>query len=530
MLDTNLREQLQAYLQRVTQPVEIVVSLDDSDASREMQELLQEIVSLSPLLSLEERKGDATQGVRTPSFTVGRKGSPATIRFAGIPMGHEFTSLVLALLQTGGYPPKVDESVIEQIKALDGEYRFETFVSLTCHNCPDVVQALNVMAVLNPRVSSTMIDGALFQQEVEAKQIMGVPAVYLNGEPFGQGRMTIEEILAKLDTGASERQAKELSAKEPFDVLIVGGGPAGAAAAVYAARKGVKTGVLAERFGGQVLDTLGIENFISVKSTEGPKMAAALEEHVKTYDVDIMNLQRAEKLTPADANGLFSVTTASGATLRARTVVLATGAKWREMNVPGEREYRGRGVAYCPHCDGPLFKGKRVAVIGGGNSGVEAAIDLAGIVSHVTLIEFDSRLRADEVLQRKLRSLPNVRVIVSAQTTEVHGEDGKVVGLTYRDRSTGELHRIELEGVFVQIGLLPNTEWLKGTIKLSDRGEIEVDERGQTSIPGVFAAGDATTTPYKQIVIAMGEGAKAALSAFDYLVRTSAPASQADAA
>ena len=527
MLDANLRQQLQTYLERLVQPVEIVASLDDSDASREMQELLQEIVLLSPLLSLEEHTGDAE---RKPSFTVGRQGGSANIRFAGIPMGHEFTSLVLALLQAGGYPPKVDASVIEQIKSLQGEYRFEIFISLSCHNCPDVVQALNLMAVLNPRVSNTMIDGALFQQEVEARQVMGVPAVFLNGQEFGQGRLSIEEILAKLDTNAGERQAEELNAKGVFDVLIVGGGPAGAAAAIYAARKGIKTGVVAERFGGQVLDTLGIENFISVKETEGPKMAAALEEHVKTYDVDIMNLQRADSLSAADADGFFTVGLAGGAKLRSRSVVLATGAKWREMNVPGEREYRGRGVAYCPHCDGPLFKGKRVAVIGGGNSGVEAAIDLAGIVAHVTLIEFDGRLRADEVLQRKLRSLSNVRVIVSAQTTEVHGEGGKVNGLTYRDRASGELHRVELEGVFVQIGLLPNTEWIKGTIALSPRGEIEVDERGQTSVPGVFAAGDATTTPYKQIVIAMGEGSKAALSAFDHLIRTSAPASQANAA
>jgi len=533
MLDANLRQQLQTYLERLTQPVELVAALDESDASLEMRELLRDIVTLSPLLSLEEHVGPASdESVRLksnprPSFAVQRKGGDVKIRFAGIPMGHEFTSLVLALLQTGGYPPKVDTSVIEQIKSLKGELRFETFISLSCQNCPDVVQALNLMAVLNPNVSSTMIDGALFQQEVEARQIMAVPTVYLNGQPFGQGRMSIEEILAKLDSNAGARQAEQINAKDAFDVLVIGGGPAGAAAAIYAARKGVNTGVVAERFGGQVLDTLGIENFISVKETEGPKMAAALEDHVKTYDVDIMNLQRATSLVPADADGLITIKLESGASLRSKSVIIATGARWREMNVPGEREYRGRGVAYCPHCDGPLFKGKRVAVIGGGNSGVEAAIDLAGIVNHVTLIEFDSRLRADEVLQRKLRSLPNVRVILSAQTTEVHGEGGKVNGLTYKDRASGELHRIELEGVFVQIGLLPNTDWLKGTVALSPRGEIEVDVRGQTSVPGVFAAGDATTTPYKQIVIAMGEGSKAALSAFDYLIRTSAPVSQA---
>ncbi len=527
MLDATLRQQLQAYLERLTRPVELVASLDESDASLEMRDLLKDIASLSPLLSLKESEGDVE---RKPSFSVGSPGHDIKIRFAGLPMGHEFTSLVLALLQAGGYPPKVDAGVIEQIKSLKGDFKFEIFISLSCHNCPDVVQALNLMAVLNPDVTSTMIDGALFQQEVETRQVLAVPMVFLNGQEFGQGRMTIEEILAKVDTNADARQAEQLNAKDAFDVLIVGGGPAGAASAIYAARKGVKTGVVAERFGGQVLDTLAIENFISVKETEGPKMAAALEDHVRTYEVDIMNLQRAEALVPADADGLVGVKLASGATLRSKSIVLATGARWREMNVPGEREYRGRGVAYCPHCDGPLFKGKRVAVVGGGNSGVEAAIDLAGIVSHVTLIEFDSKLRADEVLQRKLRSLPNVRVILSAQTTEVHGEGGKVNALSYRDRASGDSHRIELEGVFVQIGLLPNTDWLKGTLDLSPRGEIEVDARGQTSLAGVFAAGDATTTPYKQIVIAMGEGSKAALSAFDHLIRSSAPAAQADAA
>ena len=528
MLDANLKQQLQAYLSRLTRPIEIVASLDDSDASREMMALLQDIASLSNLITLEQRDHDAA--VRTPSFSVNRVGADMGIRFAGIPMGHEFTSLVLALLQAGGHPPKADAAIIEQIKALEGDFNFEVYISLSCQNCPDVVQALNLMAVLNPRVRATMIDGALFQPEVEAKQIMAVPTVHLNGQPFGQGRMTVEEILAKLDRNAGARQAEQLKSKAPFDVLIVGGGPAGASAAIYAARKGIRTGVVSERFGGQVLDTMGIENFISVQETEGPKLAAQLENHVKSYDVDIMNLQRASALLPADQQGYYTVQLENGASLRSRSVILSTGARWREMNVPGEREYRGRGVAYCPHCDGPLFKGKRVAVIGGGNSGVEAAIDLAGIVAHVTLIEFDNRLRADEVLQRKLRSLPNVRVIVSAQTTEVHGVGGKVDALSYRDRNSGETHRVELEGVFVQIGLLPNTEWLKGTVALSPRGEIEVDARGQTSLPGVFAAGDATTVPYKQIIIAMGEGSKAALSAFDHLIRSSAPAEQAAAA
>ena len=407
MLDDSLRTQLQSYLGRMTRPIVLVATLDDTDASRELQALLEDVASLSTMITLERRAADGA--VRSPSFSVGRAGADAAIRFAGIPMGHEFTSLVLALLHSGGHPPKVDAAVIEQIAALDGDFEFETYISLSCQNCPEVVQALNLMAVLNPRIRSTMIDGALFQAEVEARGIMAVPSVYLNGQPFAQGRMTVEEILAKLDTNAEARRAAQLKDKAPFDVLVVGGGPAGASAAIYAARKGIRTGVVTERFGGQVLDTMGIENFISVRETEGPKLAAALENHVRTYDVDIMNLQRASGLLPADQDGLIGVQLESGATLRSRSVILSTGARWREMNVPGERDYRGKGVAYCPHCDGPLFKGKRVAVIGGGNSGVEAAIDLAGIVAHVTLIEFDGALRADEVLQRKLRSLPNVR-------------------------------------------------------------------------------------------------------------------------
>lgn len=520
MLDTNLKTQLKAYLEKVTQRFEIVASLDDGEKSRELLSLLQDIAGLSDKITLNTDGDDA----RKPSFSLNRIGGNISLRFAGIPMGHEFTSLVLALLQVGGHPSKTAPEVIEQIKALDGDYRFETYFSLSCQNCPDVVQALNLMAVLNPNIKHVAIDGALFQDEVEARQIMSVPSIYLNGELFTQGRMSEEEILAKLDTGAGARDAEKLKAKDAFDVLVVGGGPAGAAAAIYAARKGIRTGVAAERFGGQVLDTMAIENFISVKETEGPKLARALEEHVREYDVDIMNLQRASQLIPAGDDGLHRVQFENGGELKAKTLILATGARWREMNVPGEQEYRGRGVAYCPHCDGPLFKGKRVAVIGGGNSGVEAAIDLAGIVAHVTLLEFGEELRADAVLQRKLNSLPNVRVLKMAQTTEVKGDGQKVTGLVYKDRTSDEMHEIELEGIFVQIGLLPNSEWLKGTLELSRFGEIIVDAKGQTSIPGVFAAGDVTTVPYKQIVIAVGEGAKASLSAFDHLIRTSAPA------
>ncbi len=521
MLEANIKAQLKAYLERLVQPIELVASLDDGAKSRELHGLLEEIASLSDKVTLRVDGSNA----RRPSFGISRKGETPRVHFAGIPMGHEFASLVLALLQVSGYAPKLEEGVIAQIKAIEGKFSFETFISLSCHNCPDVVQALNTMAVLNPNFEAVMIDGALFQAEVDARQIMGVPAIYLNGELFGQGRMGIEEILAKVDTGAAAREAEKLNQKGVFDVLVVGGGPAGASAAIYAARKGLRTGVVAERFGGQVMDTMAIENFISVKATDGPRLAAGLEQHVREYDVDVMNLQRAVGLEPAATpGGLHTVKLASGATLQSRSVILSTGARWREMGVPGEQQYKTKGVAFCPHCDGPLFKGKRVAVIGGGNSGVEAAIDLAGIVAHVTLLEFADTLRADAVLQKKLHSLPNVKVITSAQTTEVTGDGNKVNGLSYKDRVSGAAHHIELEGIFVQIGLLPNTDFLKDVVKLSARGEIEVDARGETSVPGVFAAGDATTVPYKQIIIAMGEGAKASLGAFDYLIRSSAPA------
>ena len=517
MLDANLKQQLQGLLTNLREPIELVSSLGDDAKSVELASLLDDIAALSDKVSVTRSDDDA----RRPSFLV-RRASDAqvAVRFAGIPMGHEFTSLVLALLQVGGHPPKVSPEVLEQVAALDGDYHFETYFSLSCQNCPDIVQALNLMSVVNPRITHTAIDGGLFQAEVEDRKIMAVPTIFLNGENFGQGRMELEQILAKLDSGAEAKAAEKIAAKDAFDVLVVGGGPAGAAAAIYAARKGIRVGLAAERFGGQVLDTMGIENFISVQHTEGPKLVAQLEQHVKDYDVDIMNLQRAEKLIPAKTEGgLHEVKLASGASLKARTVVLSTGARWRQLGVPGEDEYRNKGVAYCPHCDGPLYKGKRVAVIGGGNSGVEAAIDLAGLVAHVTLIEFDSELRADAVLQRKLASLPNVKIITSALTTEVLGDGEKVMGLSYKDRNKDELHQIELEGVFVQIGLVPNTEWLKDSVTLSRHGEIEVDHRGETSQAGIFAAGDCTTVPYKQIVIAMGEGSKAALSAFDYMIR-----------
>lgn len=507
-LDAEIKAQLNQYLQLLENDIVLKVSAGTDEVSQEMLALIDELASMTPKIKVEK-----AELKRTPSFSVNRVGEDTGITFAGVPLGHEFTSLVLALLQVSGRPPKVDEKIINQIKSIKEEYNFETYVSLTCHNCPEVVQALNIMSVLNPNITHTMIDGAAYKEEVESKDILAVPTVYLNGEPFASGRMTIEEILDKLGKGSD---VEELSNKEPFDVLIIGGGPAGASAAIYAARKGIRTGIVAERFGGQILDTLTIENFISVKETEGPKLAKALEEHVKEYPVDIMNLQRVKHL---EKNGdLIEVELENGAVLKSKTVIIATGARWRNINVPGEQEFKNKGVAYCPHCDGPLFAGKDVAVIGGGNSGVEAAIDLAGIVNHVTVLEFNDHLKADEILQNRLRSLPNVTVITNAATKEITGTD-KVNGLTYVDRATGEEKHIELAGVFVQIGLVPNTDWLEGTLELNKIGEIIVDKKGATSIPGVFAAGDCTDSPYNQIIISMGSGAIAALSAFDYLIR-----------
>lgn len=522
MLDDTLKSQLQTYLAMLRQPIRLIASLGSDDKSLELRQLLQEITQLSDKVTLDESGSDA----RKPSFVIAREGENHGVRFAAIPLGHEFTSLVLALLWTGGHPPKVEADVLDQIRALDGDMNFEVYMSLSCHNCPDVVQAASLMAIINPKIKTTVIDGGLFQEEVTAREIMAVPMTYMNGQMFNSGRMTVEEMLAKLDVNAASREAEKLSAKAPYEVLIVGGGPAGAAAAVYAARKGIRVGIAAERMGGQVNDTMSIENYISVLETDGPRFAAALEAQVRHYGVDIMALQTAQQLIPAtEAGGLVQVKMTNGALLQARSVILSTGARWRNVNVPGEDQYRNKGVAYCPHCDGPLFKGKRVSVIGGGNSGVEAAIDLAGIVEHVTLIEFADQLKADAILVDKLKSLPNVSIHVNAQTTEITGDGSKVNGISFKDRATEQAHHIALEGVFVQIGLVPNTEWLKGSLELSRFGEIVVDAKGHTSVPGVFAAGDCTTVPYKQIVIAAGEGAKAALSAFDHLIRTPVPAS-----
>lgn len=507
ILDKEIKDQLIEYLKLMEGNVVIKLSTGSDETSSTMAGLVHELASISTKIQVEK----ATL-LRTPSFSINRVGEETGITFAGIPLGHEFTSLVLALLQVSGRPPKVEEKTINAIKNLKEKYNFESYISLTCHNCPEVVQSLNLMSLLNPNITHTMIEGGLFKEEVESKNIMAVPTVYLNGELFGSGRMSIEEILSKIGLPSD---ISEFEAKEPYDLLVVGGGPAGASAAIYGARKGIKTGIVVERFGGQVLDTIGIENFISVKYTEGPKLAASLEEHVKEYNVDILNLQRAKHLEKK--NDLIEIELENGALIKSKSVIISTGARWRNVNVPGEEEYKNKGVAYCPHCDGPLFKGKQVAVIGGGNSGIEAAIDLAGIVDHVTVLEFMPELKADEVLQKRLYRLNNVTVLKNVQTKEITGTD-KVNGITYVERDTGEVNHISLEGVFVQIGLVPNTEWLDA-VELNKLGEIIVDNHGATNIPGVFAAGDCTNSPYKQIIISMGSGATAALGAFDYLIR-----------
>ncbi len=507
MLDANIKAQLEQYLQMLESDILLKVSAGEDKVSQDMLSLVDQLATMSPRIKVEN-----TELERTPSFSVNRIGEDTGITFAGVPLGHEFTSLVLALLQVSGRAPKVNQTVIDQIKNVKGEYHFESYISLTCHNCPDVVQALNIMSLLNDGISHTMIDGAAFKDEVESKEIMAVPTVFLNGEEFGSGRMTLEEMLNKMGSGPD---AAEFADKDPYDVLVVGGGPAGASAAIYAARKGIRTGLVAERFGGQVMDTLGIENFISMTKTEGPKLVASLEEHVKDYNIDVMNLQRAKSLEKKD---LVELELENGAVLKSKTVILSTGARWRNVGVPGEAEFKNKGVAYCPHCDGPLFEGKDVAVIGGGNSGVEAAIDLAGIVKHVTVLEFMPELKADAVLQERLNSLPNVTVVKNAQTKEITGTD-KVNGITYIDRATEEEHHVELAGVFVQIGLVPNTEWLGDSLEKTRMGELVVDKHGATSMPGVFAAGDCTDSAYKQIIISMGSGATASLGAFDYMIR-----------
>ena len=510
-LDQEIKTQLIPYLDYIEQNVILRVSAGTDDASIQMLGFLDEIAKLSDKITVEK-----TSLERTPSFAVDNVKETSGIVFAGLPLGHEFTSFIMALVQVSGRKPRIEDKLIERIRQIKQKLAFTTYVSLSCHNCPEVVQALNIMTVLNPNISHTMVEGGSFQPEVESKGIMAVPTVLLNGEEFGSGRMTIEQILLKLGEAVD---TSELDAKAPYDVLVVGGGPAGSAAAIYAARKGIRTGLLADTMGGQVVETLGIENIIGIKYTEGPKFMADVAAHIQEYPVDVMTAQRAVRLEGKSAKKEFlELELESGATLKSKTIVIATGARWRNINVPGEKEFKNKGIAYCPHCDGPLFAGKNVAVIGGGNSGVEAAIDLAGIVSHVTLIEFMPELKADKVLQERLRSLSNVTIVTNVQTKEIAGTD-KVNSLIYVNRENGAETKIEVEGVFILIGLIPNTEWLTGTVERNKFGEIIVDKHGATSIDGVFAAGDCTDSAYKQIIISMGSGATAALGAFDYLIR-----------
>lgn len=507
ILGNEIKQQLAGYLPMLESDIVLVVNAKHDEFGQKVHDLVNEIAEMSSRISVE-----ATTACKAPGFGIAKKGEAARIFFAGLPLGHEFTSLVMALLQVSGRAPKVDDKVIKRIEQINTPMEFETYVSLSCHNCPEVVQAFNVISALNPHVKHTMIEGGWFQDEIKENNIMGVPTVLKGDEQFANGRMEIEEILNKI---LGEASSEEFDAKEPFDVLVIGGGPAGASAAIYAARKGIRTGIVADRFGGQPLDTLGIENLIGTSYIEGPKLVAQLEEHVNAYDVDIMKAIKAVKL---ERNDMIDVTLSNGAVLKSKTAVLATGARWRDLNVPGEEKFKGKGIAYCPHCDGPLFKGKRVVVVGGGNSGVEAAIDLAGVVKHVTLIEFADKLLADTVLQEKLRSLPNVDIILNAQTTQITG-DTNVQGLTYTDRVTNESKKLDVEGIFILIGLVPNTNWLEGSIEMDARGQIIVDGHGATSIEGVYAAGDCTNSVYKQIIISMGSGATAALGAFDYMMR-----------
>lgn len=507
MLDAEIRSKLSEYLDLMEGQVLIKASAGEDDVSKNMLEFLNEISSMSGNITVTRETLP-----RTPSFHISRTDQDTGVTFAGIPLGHEFTSFVLALLQTSGRPPKIDSNLTGQVKRLTGQYHFETYVSLSCHNCPEVVQALNVMSILNPGISHTMIDGAVYQEEANNKDVMAVPAVFLNGGLFGGGRMTLEEILSKL---GSSSNITSFESKDPYDVLIIGGGPSGSSAAIYSARKGIRTGIVVDQFGGQVRDTVGIENLISIKYTEGLELARNLEEHVRSYNIDIIQSQRAKKI---QKKNYIEVELENGTILKSKTVILSTGARWRNINVPGESEFKNKGVAYCPHCDGPIYKGKDVAVIGGGNSGIEAAIDLAGIANHVTVLEFLPELKADAVLQKHLYDLPNVTVLKNAATNEITGKD-KVNGINFTNRDTGISGHIEIQGVFVQIGLVANTDWLEDLIERNRLGEIIVNAHNATNVPGIFAAGDCTDSPYKQIIISMGSGANAALSAFDYLIR-----------
>lgn len=513
MLTQDILKTLSAYTESMTQHVRFVVQTGSHSKRQELLDMLTAFAGVSDKLSIEER--DA--GLRSPvSFTLEADSQPTGVVFSGIPGGHEFNSLVLAVLQSGGRPGKLDPQIADSIAKINSQLHFEVFVSLSCHNCPDVVQALNQFALANSNIGCEMIDGGLFQNLINERDIQGVPSVYLNGELFANGKVEIAELVEKLQTAHPEMLEQGPTTALPTqDVVVIGGGPAGVAAAIYSARKGLAVTLVADRLGGQVKDTVGIENLISVPKTTGNELAGSLRQHMENYTINLREFVKVDKFTKGSTK---LVRLSSGEEIATRTIVIATGARWRDLGVPGEKEHIGNGVAYCPHCDGPFFKGKDVAVIGGGNSGIEAALDLAGIVKSVTVYEFMPTLRADQVLVEQAQQRDNIRIVTNAATTRVLGDNGKVVGLEYRDRATEQVHQQDLAGIFVQIGLVPNSQFLQGVVDMTNRGEIVIDERCQTSEPGVYACGDVTTVPYKQIVIAMGEGAKASLAAYEYLL------------
>ncbi len=515
MLTKEILKALKGYAESMKKDVTFVVQTGDHSKREELVSFLSDIAGVSDKIKVEER--DTNGELRSAiSFLLEADGEDTGIRFSGIPGGHEFNSLVLALLHASGTELKIDDSLKGIVEGVDETLNFEVFISLSCHNCPDVVQALNQFALLNPNIKSEMIDGGLYQNVVEERDIQGVPSVYLNGELFANGKVDAAVLIDKLiERNPSLKEANKGKSLPMQDVTVIGGGPAGVASAIYSARKGLKVTVVADRFGGQVKDTMGIENLISVPKTTGPELVGNLMDHMNDYDITLKEHVRVDTI---EQGNVKTIKLSSGEEIRSRSVIVATGARWRELGVPGERENVGNGVAYCPHCDGPFFKGKDVAVIGGGNSGIEAALDLAGIVKSVTVFEFMPELKADQVLIDQAEKRDNITIIKNAATSQILAENGKVNAIEYQDRSTNEHHTVDVAGVFVQIGLVPNSQFMKGVVELSQYGEIIIDEKCHTSEPGIFAAGDVTTVPYKQIVVSMGEGSKASLAAFEYLL------------
>lgn len=526
MLSKDILQALQGYAANMQRPVTFVLQTGAHSKRDELAQFLAEIASVSDKITLEERD---LPGLRSPlSFALLAGGEDTGIRFSGIPSGHEFNSLVLAMLQASGTPIKLDDSLQQMVGRISEALHFEVFVSLSCHNCPEVVQALNQFALLNSNIRTEMVDGGLFQDIIAERDIQGVPIVYLNGEVFANGKVTAAELIDRLVERYPQIAESAPTARLPLqDVVVVGGGPAGVSAAIYSARKGLAVTLITDRMGGQVKDTMGIENLISVPKTTGPALTGALQAHLNEYAVTVKEHLKVLNVTQGPIKRL---TLSSGEQIDTKTLIVATGAKWRELGVPGEKENIGNGVAYCPHCDGPFFKGKDVAVIGGGNSGIEAALDLAGIVKSVTVFEFLPELKADKVLVDQAVARDNIRILKNVATKAIKAEGGKVTAIEYVERATDTTHTLALDGVFVQIGLVPNSDFLADVVERTRFGEVVINEKGETSEAGIYACGDVTTVPYKQIVIAMGEGAKAALAAFEYLLTRSTDLAAAYAA